>query len=412
MSSTATPSGFAGRTARAANATRETSLQAKKPDLVCLSHLRWNFVYQRPHHLMSRFARQQRVYFVEEPVHEPGITAHLGLSITAEGVFVVVPHLPEGVGGEAQRETVERLLGLLLRESTSYLLWYYTPMALDFTRHLDPVAVVYDCMDELSAFRGAPAELVQRETELLQVADVVFAGGHSLFEAKRNHHTNIHAFPSSVDVGHFRTARKLLGDPSDQAGIAHPRLGFYGVIDERMDLELLNAVARARPDWQIVMLGPTAKIEPSDLPRRPNIHYLGPKAYRDLPRYLARWDVAILPFARNDSTRYISPTKTPEYLAAGCPVVSTSIRDVVRPYAEQKLVRIADLAVDFVAECELAMAERRDGRWRRSVDALLATMSWDRTWGEMAALVDEAFQLALRPGADAAWARRLMTGEA
>jgi UDP-galactopyranose mutase len=389
-----------------------TSTQARKPDLVCLSHLRWNFVYQRPHHLMSRFARQQRVYFVEEPVFEPGIAAHLGLSITAEGVFVVVPHMPSGLDGEARRETLERLLGLLLRDSASYLLWYYTPMALDFTRQLDPVAVVYDCMDELSAFRSAPAELVQRETELLQLADVVFTGGHSLFEAKRNQHTNIHAFPSSVDVGHFRTARKLLGDPSDQAGIAHPRLGFYGVIDERMDLALIEGVARARPDWQIVMLGPTAKIDAADLPRPANVHWLGSKAYRELPRYLARWEIAILPFARNESTRFISPTKTPEYLAAGCPVVSTSIRDVVRPYGEQKLVRIADEVGDFVKQCELAMADRKDARWRRGVDATLATMSWDRTWGEMSALVEEAFQLALRPGADASWSRRLLPEEA
>jgi UDP-galactopyranose mutase len=268
-------------------------------------------------------------------------------------------------------------------------------------------------MDELSAFRGAPAELVQREAELMQAADVVFTGGQSLYEAKRAQHTNIHAFPSSVDVGHFRTARKLLGEPPDQAGIAHPRLGFFGVVDERMDTALLDGVAEARPDWQLVILGPTAKIDPADLPRRPNIHYLGPKAYRELPRYLARWDVALLPFARNESTKFISPTKTPEYLAAGCPVVSTSIRDVVRPYGEQGLVRIADTVPDFVRQVQEALAhDRKSARWRRAVDSMLATMSWDRTWGEMSALVEEAFQVALRPRSDAAWARRLMTGEA
>jgi UDP-galactopyranose mutase len=411
MGSTAAQSGFAKRNG-ARTFARQNALQSRKPDLVCLSHLRWNFVYQRPHHLMSRFARQQRVYFVEEPVFEAGITPHLALSITAEGVFVVVPHLASGQNGEARREALERLLGLLLRDSAGYVLWYYTPMALDFTRQLDPVAVVYDCMDELSAFRGAPPELLQRETELMQAADVVFTGGHSLFEAKRDHHTNIHAFPSSVDVGHFRTARKVLGDPPDQAGLPRPRLGFYGVIDERMDLGLLDGVAVARPDWQLVMLGPIAKIDVSELPRRRNIHYLGAKSYRELPRYLARWEVAILPFARNESTRFISPTKTPEYLAAGCPVVSTSIRDVVRPYAEQKLVRVADAVQDFVRECEAAMADRKDSRWRRAVDAQLSTMSWDRTWGEMAALVEEAFQLALRPGAEGAWSRRLLAGEA
>ncbi|HVO10200.1 MAG TPA: glycosyltransferase family 1 protein [Vicinamibacteria bacterium] len=413
MGSTLTQSGLQGRQARALPDTRRTSLPPKMPDLVCLSHLRWNTVYQRPHHLMSRFARRQRVYFVEEPVFESGITAHLGLSITAEAVFVVVPHLPQAQSPDAGRDALERLLSMLLRDSAGYVFWYCTPMALDYTRHLDPVAVVYDCMDELSAFRGAPRALPGLEAELMQAADVVFAGGRSLFESRRTRHSNIHAFPSSVDVGHFRTARKVLGEPADQAGIAHPRLGFLGVIDERTDLALLDGVAAARPQWQLVLLGPTAKIDPADLPRRPNIHYLGQKAYRELPRYLARWDVALLPFARNESTRFVSPTTTPEYLAAGCPVVSTAIHDVVRPYGEQGLVRIADTVEDFVSQVEGALAhDRRSPRWRRAVDSMLATTSWDRTWGEMATLVDEALQLALRPRHDAAWVRRLLPGEA
>ncbi len=413
MATTAQESGLLGRKARARMALRDAPLQPKRPDLVCLSHLRWNFVYQRPHHLMSRFARQQRVYFVEEPLFEPGIAPHLGLSLTAEGVFVVVPRLPDGLSEGQRRQQLERLLGFLLRDSAGYLLWYYTPMALEFTRNLDPVAVVYDCMDELARFRGAPPAMAQREAELLRAADVVFTGGHSLYEAKRTLHTNIHAFPSSVDVGHFRTARKLLGDPPDQAPIPHPRLGFFGVIDERMDVVLVDGLAAARPDWHLVFLGPTAKIDPASLPRRPNIHYLGSKAYRELPRYLARWDAALLPFARNEATRYISPTKTPEYLAAGCPVVSTSIRDVVRPYGEQGLVRIADDLPAFLVEVEKALgSDRKDPRWRRSVDALLSTMSWDRTWGEMSALVEEAFQVALRPRSGELWKSRLRPGEA
>lgn len=409
MSSNAT-TGLEGRKTKARLAMRAAALQPKKPDLVCLSHLRWNFVYQRPHHLMSRFARQQRVYFVEEPLFAEGISPYLGLSITAESVFVVVPHLPTGLTEASVKETLERLLGMLLRDSSGYVLWYYTPMALDFTRQLSPVAIVYDCMDELAAFKGAPPDIVRRENELMRAADLVFTGGHSLYEAKRGRHTNIHAFPSSVDVGHFRSARKLLGDPAEQSGIPHPRLGFYGVIDERMDVALLDGVAAARPDWQLVMLGPTAKIDAADLPRRPNIHYLGPKAYRDLPRYLARWDVALLPFARNESTRFISPTKTPEYLAAGCPVVSTSIRDVVRPYGEQGLVRIADTVADFVREVDGALAsDRRNARWRRQVDTMLATMSWDRTWTGMSTLMEEAFQVALRPHAERGWVQQLAT---
>ena len=413
MSTTGTPSGFQGRKPRARMALRDALALPKKPDLVCLSHLRWDFVYQRPHHLMSRFARQQRVYFVEEPVFEPGVAAHLTLSITAEGVFVAVPHLPEGISDDGRRAALEKLLGMLLHDSSAYVLWYYTPMALEFTRHLAPVSVVYDCMDELSAFRGAPRDIIEREAELLRVADVVFTGGHSLHEAKRQHHPNIHPFPSSVDVGHFRAARRLLGESADQAAIGRPRIGFIGVIDERMDTALLDGVAAARPDWHLVILGPIVKIDPRELPRRPNIHYLGPKAYRELPRYLAGWAAAILPFARNESTRFISPTKTPEYLAAGCPVVSTSIRDVVRPYGEQGLVRIADTVEDFVRETEAALRDRRSAGWRCAVDVMLSTTSWDRTWAGMAALIEQSLQVAARARSAAAWTERLRpSGEA
>jgi UDP-galactopyranose mutase len=412
MSTTLTPSGSQARKARARLALRDSLGVAKKPDIVCLSHLRWNFVYQRPQHLMSRFAREQRVYFVEEPVFEPGIAPHLTLSITAEGVFVAVPHLPAGISEEPRREALEKLVGMLVRESSAYVLWYYTPMALEFTRHLAPVSVVYDCMDELSAFRGAPTRIAERERELLRAADVVFTGGHSLFEAKRKQHANIHPFPSSVDVGHFRAARRPLAEPADQVGIPRPRIGFFGVIDERLDTGLVDGVAASRPDWQLVLIGPTVKIDPSELPRRPNIHYLGAKPYKELPRYLAHWDVAILPFARNESTRFISPTKTPEYLAAGCPVVSTSIRDVVRPYGEQRLVRVADEVSDFVRETQAAFGDRRSARWRKAVDASLATMSWDRTWSRMAALVEDSFKPALRPQALPAWTGLRPAGEA
>jgi UDP-galactopyranose mutase len=262
-------------------------------------------------------------------------------------------------------------------------------MALDFTRDVRAGAVVFDCMDELSAFRGAPPELLAHEADLMTRADLVFTGGQSLFEAKRERHRRVFAFPSSVDVPHFAQARNGASDPSDQAHLPRPRLGFFGVIDERMDLELLGAVADRRPDWQMVMLGPCVKIDPAALPRHQNIHYLGMKRYEELPAYLSGWDVAMLPFARNESTRFISPTKTPEYLAAGRPVVSTSVRDVVRPYGEREFVAIADTADEFVAAVERALAGAPDG-WRERVDGFLSEMSWDRTWSEMAHLIDDA----------------------
>lgn len=359
------------------------------PDVVCFSHLRWNFVFQRPQHLMTRCARDcRRLYFVEEPIFEDGALARLDVR-TSNGVTVVVPILPGGIDEPAAVAAQRALLDELLRRERieAFVAWYYTPMALPFSRHLTPAAVVYDCMDELASFKNAPAVLKTREAELLGRADLVLTGGQSLYEAKRHQHDNIHPFPSSVDVDHFAQARRAAGDPVDQAAIARPRLGFFGVIDERMDVGLVRGVAEARPDWQIVLLGPVVKIDAAHLPRRGNIHYLGPKQYSELPDYVAGWDVALLPFARNEATRFISPTKTPEYMAAGKPVVSTSIRDVVRPYGQQGLVRIADDVPEFVAACEAAMAEDASDRLRQA-DAFLRQTSWDGTWSRIRLMLE------------------------
>jgi glycosyltransferase involved in cell wall biosynthesis len=372
--------------------------RASRPDVICLSHLRWNFVFQRPQHLMTRCARDRRVYFVEEPIFEHGISPRLDID-RSEAVVVAVPHLPHGLDDAAVNEVQRALLdGLIASEGIRHFIaWYYTPMALAFTDHLTPAATVYDCMDELSAFQGAPTALRSRETSLLARADLMLTGGQTLYEAKRDQHHNVHPFPSSVDVDHFSRARRTTVDRPDQALIPHPRLGFFGVIDERMDLELLAGVASARPDWQIVLLGPVVKIDPAVLPRHANIHYLGAKKYDELPEYVAGWDVALLPFARNDATRFISPTKTPEYMAAGKPVVSTSIRDVVRPYGQQGLVRIADDVAAFVEACEDAMAEDAASRVTQA-DAFLRQTSWDGTWRRISLLMDAALERGSAPG--------------
>ena len=361
---------------------------APAADLICLSHLRWNFVFQRPQHLMSRYALSRRVYFVEEPIFLDQLTT---ATVTMEPhghLLVVTPQLPASFNPTQILAAQRSLLSQLIAAETiqHYVLWYYTPQALRFSDHLKPDAVVYDCMDELSAFKNADPALPRLERELMRRADLVFTGGQSLFEAKQDQHHNIHALPSSVDVAHFSTARRSQDEPVDQRAIPHPRLGFFGVLDERLDISLLRGVAEARPEWQIVMIGPVVKIDPDDLPRLPNIHYLGPKKYDELPRYLAGWDVALLLFARNEATKYISPTKTPEYLAAGRPVVSTSIRDVVKPYGEMGLVRIADAVPDFVAACDGALTEP-PARRRDQADAFLRNMSWDRTWGTTAILL-------------------------
>ncbi|MEO7903087.1 MAG: glycosyltransferase family 1 protein [Capsulimonas sp.] len=357
-------------------------------DLVCLSHLRWDFVYQRPQHLLSRCARNHRVFFVEEPVFDSD-SPRMEAGKRPDGVEVVVPHLPGGLPAEQVERIQEDLLGNFFaeRKIDDYVFWYYTPMAIAFTKSFTPRAVIYDAMDELSAFQGAPPELLEREQDLYKKADLVFTGGQSIYEAKRSQHPSVHAFPSSVDVPHFAQGRELQIDPADQTDIAHPRIGFYGVIDERADLELLEGVAKLRPGWSLIMIGPVVKIDEASLPKAPGIHYLGGKSYAELPSYLSGWDVAMLPFARNESTRFISPTKTPEYLAAGKPVVSTSIKDVVRPYGDEGLVKIADTPEEFVTAVEELLSE--DGAARQTkADELLGKMSWDITWGRMSEMID------------------------
>ena len=360
------------------------------PDLICISHLRWNFVYQRPQHLLSRAARDRRVFYVEEPEHAEGIQPHLDVRQDG-GVTVIVPKMPPTLQGDAAEQVTRGMLrDLLGREHVERpVAWVYTPMRLPVLDGIETSAVIYDCMDELANFRHAPQELREREQRLFDMASVVFTGGYRLWESKCKQHENVHPFPSSVEVAHFAQARAGLADPVDHRHIPGPRLGFFGVIDERFDIDLLREVSTRRPEWQFVLLGPVVKIDEADLPRGENLHYLGMKKYQELPAYLANWDVALLPFARNEATEFISPTKTPEYLAAGVPVVSTDIRDVIRPYGEQDVVRIARTADEFEMAIEAALSEDNTERQRRA-DALLSQMSWDRTWNEMDALIQQA----------------------
>lgn len=357
-----------------------------KPILVCFSHLRWSFVWQRPQHLLSRAARNYRVIFVEDPLPAPGGEPHLDLSYGPGAVTVAVPILPETLSPEERTSARKMLIDDLLEsvDGSIAVTWFYTPMAVEAYGHIASDVCVYDCMDELSAFRGAPPELGSYESLLFEKADVVFTGGRSLYAAKRNRHSNAHCFPSSIDVAHFRQARTRQGgsDPADQAAIGRPRIGFFGVIDERMDTALLAEMADLEPGWQFIMLGPVVKIDTAELPCRPNIHWLGSKQYEDLPAYLSGWDLGLMPFAMNEATRYISPTKTPEFLAAGLPVVSTPVTDVIRSYGKPGVVEIAADAREAVAKAA-NLLQRPRARWLARVDRLLAATSWDATWRKM-----------------------------
>lgn len=362
--------------------------------LICYAHLRWNFVYQRPQHLLSRFASLYLTYYIEEFVLNEEEDGYY-LSTTEEGVQVVVPHLKINSSSEYDEHQRLRLVLNQLFETCKidrYLFWYYTPMALAFSDHLKPELIIYDCMDELSAFAFAPPVLKANEKKLLASADIVFTGGNSLYEAKKNFHPNIHSCPSSIDKSHFAAALQITEQPIDQQGIPHPRLGFFGVIDERFDIELIRASALAQPDWQFILIGPVVKIDPAILPIGSNIHYLGSKTYKELPSYLSGWDIALIPFAINESTRFISPTKTPEYLAAGKPVISTPIADVVNPYSQLDLVHIANNADELVACAKIELEITDKTAWASRVEEYLSTVSWDSTWEVMRTHIDQAFE--------------------
>ncbi len=353
-------------------------------DMVVLSHLRWDFVYQRPQHLLSRAARTHRVLFVEEAV--AGERFRLEQQPRGESLTVVRPVVPGWMPTEEAESAVAQALRDLVGawRRTQLVAWHYAVMMEPLSRGLEPDLVVFDCMDELSAFRGAPPGLVERERALMARSDLVFTGGHSLWEAKRSLHPRVHAFPSSVDRAHFARARAEQPEPPQLAGIGRPRLAYAGVIDERIDLDLLADVAAAEIG-EVVLIGPIAKIDPADMPDSPRIHQLGMQPYDALPALFSHVELGLMPFALNESTRFISPTKTPEYLAAGLPVVSTPVTDVVRGYGDLEMVEVAEREA-FVEACRVALARPRSFR---EVDQRLSGMSWDATWESMEALMDD-----------------------
>lgn len=354
-------------------------------NLLCFSHLRWDFVYQRPQHLMSRFSDMAAVYFFEEPILLETEQSYLVISKREDNLWVCVPHISNDLSHVQVNSELALLLDFffLARSPEDFIFWYYTPMALEFSQHITAGLTVYDCMDELSAFKFAPVDLKSLEHRLFRKADIVFTGGNSLFEEKKRLHKNILPFPSSIDKNHFYSARQAHSEPKDQACINGIKIGFYGVIDERFDLELIASIADSHADWNIVIIGPVVKIDPESLPQRHNIFYLGPKNYQELPFYLSGWDVAMVPFLINESTRFVSPTKTPEYLCAGCPVVSTPIQDIINPYGSNNLVSIANNNSSFIEAVSFWLNCKNKNEWLSKADEFLVTMSWDITFANM-----------------------------
>ena len=378
--------------------------------IIVFSHLRWDFVYQRPQHLLSRLAENYKIVFIEEPVFcERG--SFLESSTPAPGVTVLRPHTPVSAPGfhDEQLSYLIDLIKQFVVTDGVNIAWFYTPMALPLLQELNPTLVVYDCMDELAAFKNSPKQILQREHALLKVADLVFTGGPSLYRAKRERHPNVHCFPSSVDVVHFEQARDRNNVHPAHETIPGPRLGYYGVIDERIDIELIACIADAHPEWQIVLVGPVVKIDPALLPQRHNIHYLGQQPYKALPQFLAGWNVCLLPFALNESTRFISPTKTLEYMVAELPIVGTPICDVVELYGA--VVSIAASSNDFIKACEAALMPTSTEQSQQALkmrEMILGT-SWNATAQEMCDVMESeiakknALSDASRPQADVAY---------
>jgi glycosyltransferase involved in cell wall biosynthesis len=367
---------------------------SEQDELVVLSHLRWDWVWQRPQHLISRIGRGRRVFFVEEPLPVEGLAAPRLVTLDAGPVtreWLEVPGQPNThVGFTDARATTyfAELSNLLGVPAGARDVWLYTPLALDLALGLVPRLLVYDVMDDLASFALAPPELLLKQQQALHEAGVVFTGGRSIHRGVAGRNPRTFLFPSGVDVEHYQPARALRTARSRRVA------GYVGVIDERIDLGLVADLAAALPDWEIQMVGPVCKIDEATLPQAPNIAYLGQQPYEKLPDVMGGFDVALMPFALNDATRSISPTKTLEYLAAGLPVVSSRVPDVVSDFSE--FVRLEDDGAGFAAACQEVVEHDTAER-----DARLAPVLERYRWDWIAAAMEQHMEAALGEAVEA-----------
>jgi glycosyltransferase involved in cell wall biosynthesis len=358
--------------------------------LVVCAHLSWDWVWQRPQHLISRLARTRRTFYVEQPVRADvsAPTVHRSDAGPVHRIRMDVPRDFGGPGLPDFSPYLEVLPELLGSAAAGSDVWIYTPLALDLAEKLGPRTLVYDVMDDLSAFADGGADMARRQQIALRRADLVLAGGRSLHRAATEVRgpAGAHLFPSGVETAHYASSRALRTERQ------RPAAGYVGVIDERLDLTLLTDLAAKLPEWDIHLVGPVTKIDPSTLPQASNLHYPGMQPYERLPEVMAGLDVALMPFALNDATRSISPTKTLEYLAAGLPVVSTRVPDVVADFSQ--VVRFADDGAAFADACRAVLDDAVDDR-----DARVAPLAQRHEWDTIAARIDDllAATVAARP---------------
>ncbi len=359
--------------------------------LLYLAHLNWDHVWQRPQQLMTRFATRCRVIYCDPAeITRDAAAVHLAERPGADGICVVRPIFPDSIldsPGHSFRELwVQLLPRLLTMAGPNIVLWVSSPRSDYLVAAARPHVrlAVYDCMDDLASFRDGGAELRQREAHLLDLVDLLFTGGHAMYEARKDRHAHAHCFPSGVDAAHYRQVEApAFPFPAPVAWVPQPRLGYIGVLDERIDWPLIAAIAHERPGWHWVLVGPTAKVHPRELPGGPNIHYVGQRPYAELPAYLRSFDIATMPFALNEATRSISPTKTLEYLAGGMSIMSSSVPDVVAGY--RGIVEIADGAAAWLRAIEDMLGESpAQKQLRRDLARpLLAQASWDNIAARM-----------------------------
>ncbi|KAF2514877.1 glycosyltransferase [Flavobacterium foetidum] len=352
--------------------------QAQYYDMIVFSHLRWKFVFQRPQHLIIRMAQNIKVLFVEEPLRNHQDDKQGTLTEINENLHILQPNVDH-------IEDIAVVLPAFVSNRNISLAWFYSPAFCPLLSVFQFDTIIYDCMDELTLFKGAPPQLIEQEKYLMANANIIFTGGKSLYESKKQLHSNVYCFPSSVDQEHFAKAQSNISVPVDIGDLPTPIVGYYGVIDERIDLELIAATANKLPDVSFVMIGPMAKIEESELPKSSNIYYLGMKCYNELPCYLKAFDVAMMPFALNDATKFISPTKTLEYMAAKKPIISTKITDVVRDYSE--CLNLVDNADEFVEAIRNFINKNTDNEWKEQYEEILERTSWDRTADQMKSII-------------------------
>jgi len=379
--------------------------QENRKTIICFSHLTWDRnLFQRPQQLMLRFSKRFNVlyvsgyscrqFFIDLFRRKKTHSYHVTDNLAVYSPFALPP-IKKYSSITIRLNKI--LLSFLVKRRLKKLkfkdpiLWIYHPRYIDAIGKFKEELIIYDCMDDFTSLLSDYEDRernIKDERALLKKADMVFAGGYSIAELKRDSREHIHVFPSAVEIYHFKKARSdNLEMPDDITDIPHPILGYWGAIDERVDHELLKRLAMKHPEWSIVLLGPIVRHKAGDLSylkEIKNIFWLGPKDYSLLPNYAKAFDVCLIPFVLSREGKFLSPTKTLEYLATGKPVVSTPITDVVRFY--DGVVGIADGPDEFGMAVRRCMEEDNASMKQKRI-CFTENKSWEDTAEKMEKLI-------------------------